>query len=97
MYQSNRLQTLFIEYKRIKMGRKTQITREMILNAAYELLDEAGIGSVAIKLIAKRLGCSTQPVSWQFGSMAELKKELYSYAANKVFGGFEKEMQGRRR
>lgn len=41
------------------MGRKTQITREMILNAAYELLDEAGIGSVAIKLIAKRLGCST--------------------------------------
>lgn len=75
------------------MGRKTQITREMILNAAYELLDEAGIGSVAIKLIAKRLGCSTQPVSWQFGSMAELKKELYSYAANKVFGGLEKEMQ----
>lgn len=77
------------------MGRKTQITREMILNAAYELLDEAGIGSVAIKLIAKRLGCSTQPVSWQFGSMAELKKELYSYAANKVFGGLEKEMQGK--
>ncbi len=77
------------------MGRKTQITREMILNAAYELLDEAGIGSVAIKLIAKRLGCSTQPVSWQFGSMTELKKELYSYAANRVFGGLEEEMHGK--
>ena len=58
------------------MGRKTQITREMILKAAYELLDESGIGAVAIKTIAARLGCSTQPVSWQFGSMLELKKEL---------------------
>ena len=78
------------------MGRKTQITREMILNAAYELLDESGIGSVAIKLIAAKLGCSTQPVSWQFGSMTELKKELYTYAANRVFGGLEEEMQGKK-
>ena len=61
------------------MGRKTQITREMILNAAYELLDEAGIGAVAIKLIAERLGCSTQPISWHFGSMTELKKELFYF------------------
>ena len=56
------------------MGRKTKITKEMILDAAYELLDEAGIGAVAIKSIAARLGCSTQPVSWHFGSMTELKR-----------------------
>ena len=56
------------------MGRKIQITREMILKAAYELLDESGMGAVTIKTIAARLGCSTQPVSWQFGSMLELKK-----------------------
>ena len=77
------------------MGRKTKITREMILEAAYELLDESGIGGVAIKQIAAKLGCSTQPVSWQFGSMSELNKELYSYASDKVFGGLEKDMQGR--
>ncbi len=77
------------------MGRKTQISREMILEKAYELLDEAGIGSVLIKAIAKRLGCSTQPVSWQFGSMTELKKELYLYASNRLFGGLEEEMQGK--
>ncbi len=77
------------------MGRKAQITREMILNAAYELLDESGIGTVTIKLIAGRLGCSTQPVSWQFGSMTELKKELYTYASNRVFGGLDEEMQGK--
>ena len=77
------------------MGRKTKITREMILEAAYELLDEAGINAVAIKQIAAKLGCSTQPVSWQFGSMHELKKELYFYAAEKVYGGLEEKMQGR--
>ena len=77
------------------MGRKTQITREMILNAAYELLDESGLGTVTTKLIAGRLGCSTQPVSWQFGSMTELKKELYTYASNRVFGGLDEEMQGK--
>lgn len=77
------------------MGRKTKITKDMILESAYELLDESGIGAVAIKLIAEKLGCSTQPVSWQFGSMAELKKELYTYAAGKVFAGLKEEMQGR--
>ena len=77
------------------MGRKTKITKEMILDAAYELLDSSGIGSVGIKQIAAKLGCSTQPVSWQFGSMTEMKKELYLYAAEKMYGGLEKEMQGR--
>ena len=56
------------------MGRKAKITKEMVLEAAYELLDEAGISAVAIKNIAAKLGCSTQPVSWLFGSMTELKK-----------------------
>ena len=58
------------------MGRKTKITKEMILDAAYELLDSSGIGSVGIKQIAAKLGCSTQPVSWQFGSMTEMKGAL---------------------
>ncbi|MCR5672824.1 MAG: TetR family transcriptional regulator [Lachnospiraceae bacterium] len=75
------------------MGRKTKITREMILQAAYELLDESGIGAVAIKSIALKLGCSTQPVSWQFGSMTELRKELYEYAAMKLYGTLGEEMR----
>ena len=61
------------------MGRKAQITKEMVLEAAYELLDKGGIGAVGIKSIASKLGCSTQPVSWLFGSMTDLKKELYFY------------------
>ena len=77
------------------MGRKTKITREMILEAAYELLDESGIGAAAIKSIASRLGCSTQPVSWQFGSMAELKKELFEYASMKLYSPLVEAMQGK--
>ena len=77
------------------MGRKTKITREMILKAAYELLDEAGINAVQIKSIASKLGCSTQPVSWQFGSMTELKKELYRYSAEMLYGSLEEEMKGK--
>ncbi len=77
------------------MGRKTRITREMILEAAYELLDEAGIGAVAIKQIAAKLNCSSQPISWQFESMTNLKKELYPYAANKLYGSLEEKMKGK--
>ena len=77
------------------MGRKTQISKEMILNASYELLDEGGINAVAIKTIAAKLGCSTQPISWHFGSMTELKKELFFYAGAKVGQQMEECMQGR--
>ena len=76
------------------MGRKTKITKEMILDAAYELLDEAGIGAVAIKSIAQKLQCSTQPISWQFGSMTELKKELFIYAGRRLFAELPGKMEG---
>ena len=77
------------------MGRKVRITREMILQAAYEILDESGIGAVGIKAIAARLGCSTQPVSWVFGSMKELKKELFRYANERAFAALPEQMAGK--
>ena len=77
------------------MGRKTQISKEMILEAAYELLEEGGIGAVAIKAIAARLNCSTQPVSWHFGSMPELKKELFRYSQIQLYGSLQAKMQGK--
>ena len=77
------------------MGRKTKITKEMIMEAAFELLEEGGIGAVAIKSIAAKLGCSTQPVSWQFGSMVELKKALYYYAGQKLYSIMPEKMAGR--
>ena len=77
------------------MGRKVRITREMILAAAYEILDESGIGAVGIKAIAEKLGCSTQPVSWVFGSMKELKKELFRYANARAYEALPEQMAGK--
>jgi len=77
------------------MGRKAKISKDMVLQAAYELLDESGISAVAIKPIAAKLGCSTQPVSWIFGSMTELKKELFTYAAGKMWDSLGGEMEGK--
>lgn len=77
------------------MGRKAKIDKQMILEAAYELLDEGGIEAVAIKSIAAKLNCSTQPVSWHFGSMTELKKELYYYAADKLYAELPAKMAGK--
>ena len=77
------------------MGRKVRITREMILEAAYEILDDSGIGAVGIKAIALKLGCSTQPVSWVFGSMKELKKELFRYANMRAYEALPEQMAGK--
>ena len=77
------------------MGRKAKISREMILSAAYSILDEEGISAVGIKPIAEKLGCSTQPISWHFGSMLELRKALLSYAGEQCWGSIGKEMEGK--
>lgn len=77
------------------MGRKAKIDKQMILEAAYELLDEGGIEAVAIKSIASKLNCSTQPVSWHFGSMTELKKALYFFAAEKSFSELPSKMENK--
>ena len=77
------------------MGRKAKITKEMVLEAAFELLDESGINAVAIKNIAAKLGCSTQPVSWLFGSMTELKKELWIYSGERLWKDLPARMAGK--
>lgn len=68
------------------MGRKTQITKDMMIEAAYDILKTEGYPAVNINTIANKVGCSTQPISWQFGNMQGLRKELYYYTAHKMFG-----------
>ena len=71
------------------MGRKATVTKEQLLEAAYAIMDEDGYSNVNIKSIAARIGCSTQPVSWHFGSMPQLRRELYGYCQSKFWCGFE--------
>lgn len=62
------------------MARKIQISKEVILQAALEMLIRDGYASVNIKTLSKEIGCSTQPLVWHFKNMDGLRKALAQYA-----------------
>lgn len=62
------------------MARKTQISKQIILQAALELLIEKGFSEVNIKTLSEKIGCSTQPIVWHFGHMDGLRVALGRYA-----------------
>lgn len=63
------------------MARKTQISKEIILQAALEMLIEKGYSSINIKTLSQKIGCSTQPLVWHFENMEGLRKALADYAS----------------
>lgn len=64
------------------MARKTQISKEVILQKALEMLIRDGYSSINIKTLSREIGCSTQPLVWHFGNMDGLRKALAVYALN---------------
>ena len=44
------------------MPPKARITRDMILDAAFDLVRAEGHEALNVRTLAKRLGCSTQPI-----------------------------------
>lgn len=62
------------------MPSSPKIPKAKILEAALKLLIREGYSSLNITTLAKELGCSTQPVSWHFGNMEGLRRELADYA-----------------
>ena len=67
------------------MPAKKQVTSDMILGAAMQLLREGGASAVSVKALAKRLGCSTQPIYLSFSGMDELRARLIPLAVE-TFG-----------
>ena len=53
---------------------------EDILQTALEIVTQDGYAALNIKAVAKKLGCSTAPMSWQFGGMEGLRQELIPFA-----------------
>lgn len=62
------------------MGRKTQISKDVILQAALAMLIRDGYSAINIKTLSKEIGCSTQPLVWHFENMDGLRKALADYA-----------------
>lgn len=61
------------------MGRKTQITKEHILETALQMLIRDGYNFITVKTLAEEIGCSTQPIVWHFENMAGFRKAFYEY------------------
>ena len=68
------------------MARKTQVSKEIILQEALEMLIRDGYSAINIKTLSKEIGCSTQPLVWHFENMAGLRKALAEYALNYANG-----------
>lgn len=62
------------------MPRKPSTTREQIIEGAFRLVRREGISALTARNLAGELGCSTQPVMYQFPNLSELKDLVYEKA-----------------
>ncbi|MDE7267639.1 MAG: TetR family transcriptional regulator [Lachnospiraceae bacterium] len=69
------------------MARKELITKDRILNTAFELARVDGIESVTARKLAAQIGCSTQPIFRVYSNMNELYTEIYERAIDS-FGDY---------
>ena len=66
------------------MPSSPKIKKEDMLKAALKLVAKNGYAALNIKAVAKELGCSTAPISWQFGGMDGLREELIPFVERYV-------------
>lgn len=64
------------------MARKETITKEVIFQAAFSLLEEEGIEQVTARKLAVKANCSTQPIFRVYKNMEELTEELFFRACD---------------
>ena len=53
-----------------------KVSKEAIIDAAVEVLREGGAAAINARSVAKKLGCSTQPIYLSFQNMDELKAAM---------------------
>ena len=62
------------------MPAKVKATKEMILDAAFEIARETGAENINARTVSEKLNCSTQPVMYHFATIEDLKKAVYAKA-----------------
>ncbi len=50
-----------------------KITKEMIINAAFEIAKEMGAENITARTVSQKLGCSTQPVLYHFKTIEDVR------------------------
>ena len=69
------------------MAPKNKFTREEMVQAAMREVRARGLDGLTAKTIADELGTSTRPIFTGFGSMEEVRQEVYA-AAVRVYDGY---------
>lgn len=59
------------------MPPKIKITKENIIDAAFEIARKEGADKNTARHLAQQMKCSTQPVLYQFASVDEIRREVY--------------------
>ena len=62
------------------MPAKPKVTKEMIIDAAFEIARKTGAENINARTVSQKLSCSTQPVMYHFSTIEELKKAVYEKA-----------------
>ena len=62
------------------MPRKPNTTKEAMIEGAFQLIREQGHEALTVRNLAAFLGCSTQPIMYQFPDMETLKELTYQKA-----------------
>lgn len=65
------------------MPPRQRITKEILLDHAFQIAENKGISAVTSRSVAKSVGCSIQPVFSQFPTMEDLRQATFEYACSK--------------
>ena len=59
------------------MPTKIRISKDMILDTAFEIVRKDGMEKLSNRELASKLKCSIRPIYYQFENVEEMQKELY--------------------
>lgn len=62
------------------MPKKPTTTRDEMIEGAFQLIRREGLSSFTVRKLADELGCSTQPIMYQFPNLSDLKNLVYDKA-----------------
>ena len=66
---------------------KQRITKEMVVNAAFEIARSDGMEQVMVKNIAEKIGCSVQPIYSYCKNMEGLRRDV-AMQVNRFIGEY---------
>ena len=58
-----------------------KVTKEMIIEAAFEIAKEIGAENITARTVSQKLGCSTQPVLYHFKTIEEVRIAAHKKAS----------------